>query len=163
RAVSSVLCVFKNPYFCFFVGHHSFLFWLLHERGRFGSWASQHHFLRLDQCGHHYLQLPCHPTFARLMIEVKNLHKSFKEEEILKGINTLFEKGKTNLIICQSGSGKTVFLKCLLGLFTPEEGEIFYDGREYSSFSEEEQRDLREHMGMVFQGGALFDSMTVAE
>lgn len=97
------------------------------------------------------------------MIEVKNLHKSFKEEEILKGINTQFEKGKTNLIIGQSGSGKTVFLKCLLGLFTPEEGEILYNGREYSSFSEEEQRDLREHMGMVFQGGALFDSMTVAE
>lgn len=97
------------------------------------------------------------------MIEVRDIHKSFKGEEILKGISTTFEKGKTNLIIGQSGSGKTVFLKCLLGLFTPEKGEILYEGREYSSFSEEERRDLREHMGMVFQGGALFDSMTVAE
>lgn len=97
------------------------------------------------------------------MIEVKNIHKSFGEEEILKGIDAKFEKGKTNLIIGQSGSGKTVFLKCLLGLFKPEKGEILYNGENYSSFSEEEQRDLRQKMGMVFQGGALFDSMTVAE
>lgn len=97
------------------------------------------------------------------MIEVKNIHKSFGEEEILKGIDAKFEKGKTNLIIGQSGSGKTVFLKCLLGLFKPDEGQILYNGEEYSSFSEEEQRELRQKMGMVFQGGALFDSMTVAE
>ena len=97
------------------------------------------------------------------MIEVKNIHKSFGEEEILKGIDAKFEKGKTNLIIGQSGSGKTVFLKCLLGLFKPEKGQILYNGKEYSSFSEEKQRQLRQKMGMVFQGGALFDSMTVAE
>lgn len=82
---------------------------------------------------------------------------------ILKGINTTFEKGKTNLIIGQSGSGKTVFLKCLLGLFRPTEGTILYDGQAYSSLSPEDQRELREQMGMVFQGSALFDSMTVEE
>ncbi|WP_158974345.1 ABC transporter ATP-binding protein [Cellulophaga sp. L1A9] len=95
------------------------------------------------------------------MIEVNDIHKSFGESEILKGVTTQFEKGKTNLIIGQSGSGKTVFLKCLLGLFEPEEGSICYDGRTYSSLSGNEKRDLRQEMGMVFQGSALFDSMTV--
>ncbi len=95
------------------------------------------------------------------MIEVENLHKSFGETHVLKGISTSFEKGKTNLIIGQSGSGKTVFLKCLLGLFTPEEGKIAYEGQIYSELSLDEKRDLRQEMGMVFQGSALFDSMTV--
>tara|TARA_R110000868_G_scaffold774_8_gene5653 strand:- start:7175 stop:7942 length:768 start_codon:yes stop_codon:yes gene_type:complete len=95
------------------------------------------------------------------MIEVNDIHKSFGDTEILKGVTTSFEKGKTNLIIGQSGSGKTVFLKCLLGLFEPEEGSIAYDGRSYSSLSGDEKRDLRQEMGMVFQGSALFDSMTV--
>ncbi|NAS14156.1 ABC transporter ATP-binding protein [Poritiphilus flavus] len=95
------------------------------------------------------------------MIEVENLHKSFGEAHVLKGISTSFEKGKTNLIIGQSGSGKTVFLKCLLGLFTPEEGKIAYEGQVYSELSLDEKRDLRQEMGMVFQGSALFDSMTV--
>ncbi len=97
------------------------------------------------------------------MIEVKNIHKAFNGEEILKGITTTFERGKTNLIIGTSGSGKTVFLKCMLGLFTPEKGSISYDGATYSDLDEEQQRDLREQMGMVFQGSALFDSMTVEE
>src|SRR5690554_1057901 len=97
------------------------------------------------------------------MIEVKDLRKAFEGEEILKGITTNFPKGQTNLIIGQSGSGKTVFLKCLLGLFRPDHGKIVYDGEAYSSFSDEEQRELRKQMGMVFQGGALFDSMTVEE
>jgi phospholipid/cholesterol/gamma-HCH transport system ATP-binding protein len=97
------------------------------------------------------------------MIKVKNLHKSFSGEEILKGIDTEFYQGKTNLIIGQSGAGKTVFLKCLLGLFEPTEGFIEYDGQAYSTLDDEEQRDLRQKMGMVFQGGALFDSMTIAE
>lgn len=95
------------------------------------------------------------------MIEVNDIHKSFGETQVLKGISTTFKKGKTNLIIGQSGSGKTVFLKCLLGLFTPEEGTIAYDGRDYSKLSGDERRDLRQEMGMVFQGSALFDSMTV--
>ena len=97
------------------------------------------------------------------MIEVDNLHKSFGDIEILKGINTTFEKGKTNLIIGQSGSGKTVFLKCLLGLFEYEEGAIAYDGKVFSKLSEDEKRVIRGDIGMVFQGSALFDSMTIAE
>ncbi len=95
------------------------------------------------------------------MIEVKDLHKSFEDHHVLKGVSTTFEKGKTNLVIGQSGSGKTVFLKCLLGLFKPDQGTISYDGRVYSELEPREQRDLRQEMGMVFQGSALFDSMTV--
>jgi phospholipid/cholesterol/gamma-HCH transport system ATP-binding protein len=97
------------------------------------------------------------------MIEVKELHKSFGEAHILKGITTTFEKGKTNLIIGQSGSGKTVFLKCLLGLFDYESGCISYDGEIFSKLSEDEKRNLRAKIGMVFQGSALFDSMTISE
>lgn len=97
------------------------------------------------------------------MIKVKNLHKSFDDLDVLKGVNTEFVKGKTNLIIGQSGSGKTVFLKCLLGLFIPNQGEIEYNGRAYQNFTKDEKRELSTQMGMVFQGGALFDSMTVEE
>lgn len=97
------------------------------------------------------------------MIEVKDIHKSFGDAHILKGISTSFEKGKTSLVIGQSGSGKTVFLKCLLGLFSPEQGTIAYDGKIYSELSDDQKRDLRAEMGMVFQGSALFDSMTIAE
>ncbi|WP_340063510.1 ABC transporter ATP-binding protein [Ascidiimonas aurantiaca] len=97
------------------------------------------------------------------MIIVEDLHKYFGEAHILKGISTSFEEGKTNLIIGQSGSGKTVFLKSMLGLFTPEKGNIIYDGRKYSGLSVDEKRDLRQEMGMVFQGSALFDSMTVEQ
>ncbi|MDB2606793.1 ATP-binding cassette domain-containing protein [Zobellia sp.] len=95
------------------------------------------------------------------MIEVKDIHKSFDDAHILKGVTTSFQKGRTNLIIGQSGSGKTVFLKCLLGLFTPEEGTISYNGKIYTELTDEQKRDLRQEMGMVFQGSALFDSMTV--
>ncbi|RZN82625.1 MAG: ATP-binding cassette domain-containing protein [Winogradskyella sp.] len=97
------------------------------------------------------------------MIEVKDLHKSFGDAHILKGISTTFEKGKTNLIIGQSGSGKTVFLKCLLGLFEYEKGTIAYEGNIMSELTANEKRDLRAQIGMVFQGSALFDSMTIAE
>ena len=78
------------------------------------------------------------------MIRVENLHKSFGEEEILKGITTTFEKGKTNLIIGQSGSGKTVFLKCLLGLFQAEEGKIYYNDIAIQEMDDDEKKDLRE-------------------
>jgi phospholipid/cholesterol/gamma-HCH transport system ATP-binding protein len=97
------------------------------------------------------------------MIEVKNIEKSFGESKVLKGVSTIFETGKTNLIIGQSGSGKTVLLKSLLGIHTPEEGTISFDGRIYSDLTPDEKRELRTEIGMVFQGSALFDSMTVAE
>jgi len=97
------------------------------------------------------------------MIEIKSLYKSFGEVEILKGISTTFEKGKTNLIIGQSGSGKTVLLKCLLGLFIPNKGEIMYDNMSHTVMNTQEKTNLRREMGMVFQGSALFDSMTVLE
>ena len=97
------------------------------------------------------------------MIVVEDLHKSFGDNEVLKGISTSFEQGKTNLVIGQSGSGKTVFLKSLLGLITPEKGKIIYNGQPYSEMSDDEKIELRQKMGMVFQGSALFDSMTVAE
>ena len=97
------------------------------------------------------------------MIQVENLRKSFDGVEVLKGISTTFEKGKTNLIIGQSGSGKTVFLKSLLGLFKPDSGDIIYDGVRYADMKRKERIALRQKMGMVFQGSALFDSMTVLE
>ena len=97
------------------------------------------------------------------MIIVEDLHKSFGSAHVLKGISTSFEKGKTNLIIGASGSGKTVFLKCMLGLFDYDQGTISYDGKVYKNLSENEKRDLRADIGMVFQGGALFDSMTIME
>ena len=97
------------------------------------------------------------------MIEIKNLEKSFGESKVLKGVSTIFETGKTNLIIGQSGSGKTVLLKSLLGIHSPEEGVISFDGRIYSNLSAEDKRELRTEIGMVFQGSALFDSMTVEE
>ena len=95
------------------------------------------------------------------MIEINDIHKTFGDAHVLKGISTVLHPGKTNLIIGQSGSGKTVFLKCLLGLFCPEQGDIVYNGKVYASLTADEQRDLRQEMGMVFQGSALFDSMTV--
>lgn len=97
------------------------------------------------------------------MIKVENLHKSFGETKVLRGISTTFEQGKTNLIIGQSGSGKTVFLKNLIGLFEPNEGNIFYEQQKYGDLSTSNRTELRKKIGMVFQGGALFDSMTVEE
>jgi len=97
------------------------------------------------------------------MIEVKNLEKSFGDAKVLKGITTTFETGKTNLIIGQSGSGKTVLLKSLLGIHLPDKGTIAFDGRIYTQLTDHEKRELRTEIGMVFQGSALFDSMTVEE
>jgi len=97
------------------------------------------------------------------MIEFKNVSKYFGEKQVLFDINTQFEEGKVNLIIGRSGSGKTVMMKCLVGLFTPEEGEVLYNGRDFHHLSSVDQRKLRAEMGMVFQGSALFDSMTIEE
>jgi phospholipid/cholesterol/gamma-HCH transport system ATP-binding protein len=97
------------------------------------------------------------------MIEITDLYKEFDGTPVLKGINASFEKGKTSLVIGQSGSGKTVLLKCMLGLITPEKGDICYDGRHYGNMTIDEKRDLRKEIGMVFQGSALFDSSSVEE
>ena len=97
------------------------------------------------------------------MIAVKNLYKSFGEKEVLKGIDFTFEDGKTNLIIGQSGSGKTVLMKNLVGLFAPTRGQVLYDGRSFVEMSKKEKALMRREMGMVFQGAALFDSLTVLE
>jgi phospholipid/cholesterol/gamma-HCH transport system ATP-binding protein len=97
------------------------------------------------------------------MIAVDNLKMQFGSEEILKGISTVFEQGKTNLIIGQSGSGKSVMLKCLIGLLKPVAGSISYHNKPTNQMNLQQQRILREEIGMLFQGGALFDSMTIEE
>ena len=97
------------------------------------------------------------------MIEVKHLYKSFEDKDVLKDINTIFEDGKTNLIIGRSGSGKTVLMKNLVGLLVPTKGEILYDGRNFVNMSKHEKVMMRREMGMIFQSAALFDSMTVLE
>ena len=97
------------------------------------------------------------------MIEIKHLYKSFEDKDVLKDINFTFEDGKTNLIIGQSGSGKTVLMKNIVGLFDPTKGEILYDGRDFVKMNKRERVLLRREMGMIFQSAALFDSMTVLE
>lgn len=97
------------------------------------------------------------------MIEVKNLFKDFEGKEVLRGISAVFEEGKTNLVIGRSGAGKSVFVKCMIGLIKPTRGEILYDGRDLSLMRKRELLALRREMGMLFQGSALFDSMTVLE
>ncbi|MBQ8520656.1 MAG: ATP-binding cassette domain-containing protein [Bacteroides sp.] len=97
------------------------------------------------------------------MIELKSIYKSFDDKDVLIDINTRFENGKTNLIIGQSGSGKTVLMKSIVGLLTPEKGEVLYDGRNFLCMSKKEKKVLRREMGMIFQSAALFDSLTVLE
>jgi phospholipid/cholesterol/gamma-HCH transport system ATP-binding protein len=97
------------------------------------------------------------------MIEVKHLHKSFGGREVLTDINTVFEDGKVNLIIGQSGAGKTVLMKNIVGLLEPTKGEILYDGRNFVQMTKRDQVLMRREMGMIFQSAALFDSMTVLE
>ncbi len=97
------------------------------------------------------------------MIEVKHLSKSFDEKTVLDDINMTFYTGKTNLIIGQSGSGKTVLMKNLIGLLTPTSGEVLYDGRNFIGMNKREKGLMRREMGMIFQGGALFDSLSVLD
>ncbi|MEO7801456.1 MAG: ATP-binding cassette domain-containing protein [Ginsengibacter sp.] len=97
------------------------------------------------------------------MIELKGVKKGFGEKQILKGVDAVFETGKTNLIIGTSGSGKTVLQKCMVGLFEVDEGEILFDGNNLPSMVEEDRKVLRQQIGMLFQGSALFDSMTVEQ
>ena len=95
------------------------------------------------------------------MIEVNNISKSFDGKVILHNVSTKFYSGKTNLIIGQSGSGKTVLMKCIVGLMQPDKGQVIYDGRDITSMSASQIKELRNEIGMLFQGSALFDSETV--
>lgn len=97
------------------------------------------------------------------MIKIRNINKSFDQKEVLKNISMDFNKGETNLIIGRSGSGKTVLLKSIVGLHEIDRGQIFYDNRDFTLMNLRERKKLRQEMGMVFQGGALFDSLTVEE
>ena len=97
------------------------------------------------------------------MIRVNGISKSFDDHDVLKNITATFEKGKTNLIIGQSGSGKTVLLKCLVGLFDVDKGEILYEDVLFNKLNFREKKEIRKKIGMLFQGGALFDSSTVEE
>ena len=97
------------------------------------------------------------------MIKVNNISKSFVNTQVITNISATFEKGKTNLIIGQSGSGKTVLMKCLLGLYDVDNGEIFFDEKKYDKDNISNMSNLRKQIGMVFQGSALFDSMTVLD
>ena len=97
------------------------------------------------------------------MIEIKGIHKYFEDNHVLNNISYIFERGKTNLIIGESGSGKTTLLKILIGLYKASEGKVLYDGREFNKMNEKEKRTLRQEVGVLFQGGALYDYMNVEE
>ena len=97
------------------------------------------------------------------MIEIKNITKSFNEKKVLHGINGKFEKGKTNLIIGASGTGKSVLLKCLVGLLSPDKGSVLFDGRNFTESNKTTTTQIRREIGMLFQGSALFDSKNVEE
>jgi len=97
------------------------------------------------------------------MIEFQNLNKTFGEKQVLKNVSGVLEDGKVNMIIGASGTGKSVLLKCLVGLVKPDSGNILYDGRTFTNASVDEKLQIRREIGMLFQGGALFDSMTVEE
>ncbi|HZE84114.1 MAG TPA: ATP-binding cassette domain-containing protein [Puia sp.] len=97
------------------------------------------------------------------MIEVKDIRKGFNDKIVIDNVSAIFQTGKCNLIIGTSGSGKTVLMKCLVGLFEPDSGEICYDGQNFSEMNDEQRKELRQQIGMLFQGSALFDSMTVEQ
>ncbi len=97
------------------------------------------------------------------MIEVKDLGKKFGSQQVLEDVSTIFETGKNNLIIGKSGSGKTVLLKCIVGLLSPTVGHVFFDGKDYVAMNIDQKNEIRRELGMLFQGGALFDSLTVEQ
>ena len=97
------------------------------------------------------------------MIELRNISKSFGDQNVLNNVNATFQQGKVNFVIGRSGSGKSVMTKCTVGLLEPDEGHVLYDGRNFTTMSLKERKEIRKEIGMLFQGSALFDSMTVAE
>jgi len=97
------------------------------------------------------------------MIEVRNISKSFGDNTVLNNVSHIFERGRNNLIIGTSGSGKSVLTKCIVGLMEPDEGEVLYDGTDFTNMGIKDKKKIRQEIGMLFQGSALFDSMTVEE
>src|SRR3954466_13139690 len=97
------------------------------------------------------------------MIEVKNIKKGFGDRTVLNGVSVTMQAGKCNLIIGASGSGKTVFMKCMVGLLVPDEGEIRYNNSDFNKLNTDEKKEIRQQIGMLFQGSALFDSLTVEQ
>ena len=97
------------------------------------------------------------------MIELKNIRKAFNDKIVIDDVSAIMQTGKCNLIIGSSGSGKTVLMKCMVGLFEPDHGEIIYSGKNFTEMNDEERKELRQQIGMLFQGSALFDSMTVEQ
>ena len=97
------------------------------------------------------------------MIELQHLEKSFGDHHVLKDVSATFERGKVNFVIGRSGSGKSVMTKCTVGLIEPDQGRVFYDGRDFTTMGHKERKVIRQEIGMLFQGSALFDSMTVQE
>ena len=97
------------------------------------------------------------------MIEVKNIHKTFGDNHVLKDVSFTFQSGKTNLVIGASGSGKTTLIKCMVGLYSPDSGGILFNESSFNDLEKKEKRNLRKEIGMLFQGGALFDYLTVEE
>ena len=97
------------------------------------------------------------------MIELKNIKKSFGEKVVINDVSATMQAGQCNLIIGSSGSGKTVLMKCMVGLFVPDQGEILYNGKNFFNMSNQDRADIRKEIGMLFQGSALFDSLTVEQ
>ena len=97
------------------------------------------------------------------MIELRHLEKSFGDHHVLKDVSATFERGKVNFVIGRSGSGKSVMTKCTVGLFEADQGRVIYDGRDFTAMSPKERKVIRQEIGMLFQGSALFDSMTVQQ
>ncbi|MBC7849102.1 MAG: ATP-binding cassette domain-containing protein, partial [Chitinophagaceae bacterium] len=97
------------------------------------------------------------------MIEVKNIQKKFGDKTIINDVSAVMEPGKCNLIIGASGSGKTVLMKCMVGLYVPDSGEILYQGQDFNQIALEQKKEIRKEIGMLFQGSALFDSLTVEQ
>lgn len=97
------------------------------------------------------------------MIEVRNVHKGFGDKVVISDVSATLESGKCNLIIGSSGSGKTVLMKCMVGLFTPDSGEILYSGKDFMHINDDDKKEIRKQIGMLFQGSALFDSLTVEQ
>ena len=150
--------IFKALFFAFVIS--SVVLWIQSERWSTRSRASQYRLCRRKQRYRFTSRRGSHSNFI-LMIEVNNISKSFDGKVILHNVSAKFYSGKTNLIIGQSGSGKTVLMKCIVGLMQPDKGQVIYDGRDITSMSASQIKELRNEIGMLFQGSALFDSETV--